>query len=79
MTMPKKKPVNGDSDDAKKPPGRPRVLAPELDKRHQLRCATRDFDLWEAHSKQVGHPNVSSWLRMVANRALPSELRKRAR
>ena len=55
----------------KKPPGRPKVLPPDLDKRHQLRCATKDFDAWEKHSQEIGFPNVSAWLRKVANDALP--------
>lgn len=55
----------------KKPPGRPKVLSPELDKRHQLRCATKDFDAWEKYSREIGFPNVSAWLRKVANEALP--------
>jgi len=73
MSMPlkKRKPDDGE----KKPPGRPKVLPPELDKRHQLRCASKDFEAWEEYSKEIGFPNVSAWLRKVANDALPKRLR----
>lgn len=76
--MPEKKRKPDDEDDAKKPPGRPKVLPPDLDKRHQFRCSSRDFELWEQFAKEVGFPNVSAWLRMVANAALPAKLRRRA-
>lgn len=69
----KRKPDDATND--KKPPGRPKVLPPELNKRHQLRCAERDFEMWEKYSKKIGFPNVSAWLRKVANDALPSNLR----
>jgi hypothetical protein len=81
MNMEKKrKPddVEGEGGGTKKTPGRPKILPPELDKRHQLRCASKDFDLWEEYSKTIGFPNVSAWLRKVANAALPPELRRRA-
>lgn len=67
-----RKPGDDNGEGGKKPPGRPRTLSPDLDKRHQLRCASGDFDAWEAHSKAIGFPNVSAWLRKVANDALPA-------
>lgn len=71
--MPKKKhkPDAGGDGDSKKPPGRPKVLSPDLDMRHQFRCSSKDFDAWSTHSQQIGFPNVSAWLRKVANDALP--------
>lgn len=80
VTMPDKnrEPDDSDDDTEKNPPGRPRTLSPELDKRHQLRCSTRDFDAWEKHAAKIGFPNVSAWLRKVANDALPARLRKQA-
>lgn len=62
-------------EDDKKPPGRPRSLSPELDKRHQLRCSSRDFEVWETYARELGFPNVSAWIRKCANDALPKRLR----
>ncbi len=74
MSMPEKKRRNDDSDTndaAKKPPGRPKVLPPDLDKRHQLRCASKDFDVWVREAGRAGFPNVSAWIRKVVNDACP--------
>jgi hypothetical protein len=70
----KKRKPDGDGGE-KKSPGRPRTLPPELDKRHQLRCATKDFDAWRKESGREGFPNVSAWLRKVANDALKQSTR----
>jgi len=70
-----KKKEDEDGGEEKRSPGRPRVLPPELDKRHQLRCASNDFELWVEHSKKLGFPSVSAWLRKVANDALPRSSR----
>lgn len=79
MPQKKRKPDDDGGDGgAKKPPGRPKVLPPELDKRHQLRCSSRDFEAWETHSQEIGFPNVSAWLRKVANDALARAKRLRA-
>lgn len=53
----------------KNPPGRPKVLPPELDMRHQLRCSSRGFETWQAAAEEAGFPNVSAWIRKVANDA----------
>lgn len=66
--------TDGDGDQ-KKPPGRPKVLPPDLDKRHQLRCSTADFGKWVAYATKLGFPNVSAWLRKVANDAVASAKR----
>lgn len=81
MTMAKKREPDeeGDGGDVKNPPGRPRVLPPDLDKRHQLRCSSKAFQLWEQYAKQEGFPNVSAWIRKVANDALPEKMRKALR
>lgn len=69
--MPVKRKLNDrDEGGEEKRPGRPRTLSPDLDKRHQLRCASRDFDAWSKRADRLGFPNVSSWLRKVANDAL---------
>jgi len=82
MTMADKKKRKPDDEDdggaAKNPPGRPKVLPPDLDKRHQLRCSSKDFELWERYAEQLGFPNVSAWIRKAANDALPKEMRKQA-
>jgi hypothetical protein len=77
MPEKKRKPDDEDDADAKKPPGRPKVLPPDLNKRHQLRCSSRDFDLWEEYSRSIGFPNVSAWIRKVVNDALPIKQRRR--
>jgi hypothetical protein len=76
--MKKRKPAEPAGDDeSKNPPGRPRQLAPDLDKRHQLRCSSRDFEAWERHAVEtLRFPNVSAWIRKVANDALPRSARK---
>lgn len=75
MSMLDKKRRTDDSDvddvDAKKPPGRPKVLPPDLDKRHQLRCSSKDFGAWRLQATKLGFPNVSAWIRKVVNDALP--------
>lgn len=74
--MPKKKrdhEEDGGESGEKRRPGRPTVLPPELDKRHQLRCASKDFDAWVSHAKRLGFPNVSAWIRKVANDAMRSK------
>lgn len=68
---------SGLEEDEKNPPGRPKVLPPDLDKRYQIRCASRDFELWEKHRKKIGFPNLSAWLRKLANDALPANVRRR--
>jgi hypothetical protein len=79
MVNTKRKPDDdGGEGGAKKPPGRPKVLPPDLDKRHQLRCSSKDFEMWERYSNQLGFPNVSAWIRKTVNDALPTEMRKRA-
>lgn len=79
FSMPETKRILDDEEDdgAKNPPGRPKVLPPDLDKRHQLRCSSKDFELWEKYRKQLGFPNVSAWLRKVANDAIPPKMRRR--
>lgn len=71
----KKRKIEPNDEDDKKPPGRPRSLPPELDKRHQLRCSSRDFEAWETYAQELGFPNVSAWIRKAANDALPKRLR----
>lgn len=55
---------------AKNPPGRPKTLPPDLDKRHQLRCSSREFKVWVKKAKASGFPNVSAWIRKAANDAV---------
>jgi hypothetical protein len=77
--MSEKKRKQADADDDKKAPGRPKVLPPHLDKRHQLRCSSVNFALWRAHARTLGFPNVSAWIRKVADDALPSKMRTSTR
>lgn len=60
----------------KNPPGRPKVLPPHLDKRHQLRCSSSEFEEWVEESSKQGFPNVSAWIRRAANAALPKRARR---
>ncbi len=80
MPKPKKKlpqqkteDLSGDVD--KKVGGRPRTLPASLDKRKQIRCATRDFEAWVERSRSVGFPDVSAWIRKVCNDALKQPAR----
>lgn len=66
--MPKKRRDPKPAED-KNPPGRPKVLPPELDMRHQLRCSSRDFETWQEVATVAGFPNVSAWIRKAANDA----------
>jgi len=66
MAQKKRRPTVDEADGGKAP-GRPRVLSPDLDKRHQLRCSSRDLDSWVERSQALGFPNVSSWIRKVIN------------
>jgi predicted DNA binding CopG/RHH family protein len=74
--MPEKKRKTEDTNgEEKKHPGRPKTLSPDLDKRHQLRCASKDFEAWKARATKLGFPNVSAWLRKCANDALKQPAR----
>lgn len=66
MAKKKRKPAP----EEKKPIGRPKVLPPELDTRKQIRCASVDFAKWEERAFEMGFPDVSAWIRKVANDAL---------
>jgi hypothetical protein len=59
----------------KKRPGKPKVLPPDLDTRHQLRCRSSDLEAWSERAAEEGFPNVSAWIRKAANAALKQPAR----
>jgi hypothetical protein len=64
----KKRKRNGSSE--KSVGGRPKVLHPELDTRFQIRCSSKELELWEERAVALGYTGAGAWLRQVATVAL---------
>lgn len=65
-TMPKKKRKPEDVSD-KQLSGRPRTLPPNMDMRYQIRCYSKEFEVWEQRAAAAGFRTVSDWIRKAAN------------
>ena len=63
-----KKKQNGKVEKRKQ--GRPKILAPELDTRFQIRCSAKDVEAWEEQAEALGYGGASAWIRHVVNQAI---------
>jgi predicted DNA binding CopG/RHH family protein len=59
----------------KRKSGRPKVLAPGLDTRFQIRCSEKDVELWKERAVAAGFGDASTWIRKVISDALKQPVR----
>lgn len=48
----------------------------KLTKRFEMRCTPADFRRWAQRAQELGLPSVATFLRIVANEAIPTAPRK---